>query len=78
MNKDTEIAGTSLPVNDVIEKRTQMGEMDEDERAFEGDLKIRINTLLWELLPANCTLKRAEELSCEIWQKILDVREDFR
>jgi len=49
--------------------------MDEDDD-FAGDLKIRINTMLWEILPGKCTMEDAEKLSIKIWEDILKVRED--
>lgn len=34
------------------------------------ELKVRINTLLWEVLPGITTLFRAEEIACDVFQSI--------
>ncbi len=36
------------------------------------DLKIRINTILWEALPGSVTLARAEEIACAVFQAIYE------
>jgi len=33
-------------------------------------LKVRINTLLWEVLPARTTIGQAEEIACSFFQAI--------
>jgi hypothetical protein len=36
-----------------------------------ANLKIKVNTLLWEELPAKTTLEDAERMACEIFALIL-------
>jgi len=36
------------------------------------ELKIKINTLLWEELPAQTTLIKAEKIACRIFMMITD------
>lgn len=35
-----------------------------------SDLKVRINTLLWEVLPGKTTLYKAEHIACEFFAAI--------
>ena len=39
------------------------------------DVKIQVNTLLWELLPAKTTLGRAEEIALAVFDLIWNERE---
>jgi len=42
-----------------------------DSQAFLDDLKIRINELLWSLMPGNTTLEEMDSLAAEIYDSIV-------
>ena len=45
--------------------------MPDEARDKYGKLKIKINTLLWEELPAETTLGQAEHIACQIFKIIM-------
>ena len=48
--------------------------MDPDEDAYTTEIKVKINTLLWEVLPEKATLKEAEKAAMLLWEEVVRIR----
>ena len=50
----------------------------EEETKCQTDIKLQVNNLLWSVLPANATIKEAEDVSVAIWEKIVELRSKYK
>lgn len=69
------VPDTANPKNLII----GVDDMDpEDENNYQSEIKIQINNLLWNVLPANATMKEAEEVATITWENIVALREKYK
>lgn len=61
--------------NTATESTERKGFMGQDEVDYFGDIKIKINTLLWEVLPMKATMEEAEKAAVLLWDEVVRLRE---
>lgn len=49
-----------------------------DELEYQNDIKIKINNLLWEILPASATMKEAEDVATDFWCQLTELRDKYK
>jgi hypothetical protein len=59
--------------SDVEDKASDWSQAVDDE----GDLKVLINTFVWQHAPAAMPLGKAEELACKVFEEFIKARADY-
>ena len=48
------------------------------ELEYQTEIKAKINSLLWEVLPGGATMQEAEDAASAFWGKIVKLREKYK